>query len=361
MTDRWLEHARRGERLPPADAAALFTRLPLLELGRLADTARRRAHPDGAVTYVVDRNINYTNVCTSKCRFCAFCRDESDSDAYVLDRAAIHAKAAETLALGGSGILLQGGLHPSLPLSHFEDLLQDLRRSFPTLHRHCFSPPEVLHLARGAGLDVETCLRRLMEAGLQSLPGGGAEVLDDRVRQRVSPAKCSADDWLRVMHTAHRLGLPTTATMMFGCGESLRQRIRHLQRIRALQDRTGGFRSFIPWTFQPQATELGRQGQTGTDAVDYLRMLALSRLYLDNVPTIQASWVTQGLKIAQVSLAFGANDIGSVMIEENVVAATGVRFQTTEAELRSVIRGAGFTPVLRNAAHTRLPDRPEPD
>lgn len=353
MSENVLAKALRGERLTVSEAAEFYRETPLLEAGLAADAARRRLHCDDAVTYVVDRNINYTNVCTNRCRFCAFFREADAPDAYVLTREEIFRKVEETLALGGTGILMQGGLHPGLDLPFFESLLLDIRSRY-RIDLHCFSPPEVLYLAEKASLPVDECLRRLVTAGLSSLPGGGAEILDDAVRSRVSPAKCSAAQWMGVMEAAHGIGLKTTATMMFGCGETLEERLHHLDLVRSLQDRTGGFVSFIPWTFQWPRTDLGREGWAEATAVEYLRMVALARVFLDNVPGIQASWVTQGLKVAQVSLRFGANDMGSVMIEENVVAATGTTFRTNEAELCRLIRDAGFVPQRRNNVHGRI-------
>lgn len=350
------EKTLRGERLNREEAARLYEEAPFLDLGRLADAARQRRHPDGVATYVVDRNINYTNICSSRCRFCAFYRDPEAPDAYVLDRESLYAKVAETVALGGSGILLQGGLHPGLDLPWFESLLRDLRDRF-RVDLHCFSPPEILHMAALSGVSTAECLRRLVAAGLTSLPGGGAEILSDPHRRKVSPSKCTTDEWLSVMETAHGLGLKTTATMMFGSGETFADRLAHLDRLRSLQDRTGGFVSFIPWTFQWPNTDLGnREGPFETGGMEYMRMVALSRLYLDNFRTVQASWVTMGLKIAQVALRFGADDLGSVMIEENVVAAAGAVNHATEAELRRLIADAGFTPARRNSVHQRLED-----
>ena len=343
-----------GGRLEKREAAWLFREADWHGLALLADRARQRRHPDGRITYVVDRNINYTNVCSSRCRFCAFFREAGAADAYVLGREEIFRKIEETLAVGGTGILMQGGLHPGLDLPWFEGLLRSIRERY-AIDLHCFSPPEVIHLSQVSGVTVAECLRRLVAAGLSSLPGGGAEVLDDEVRSRVSPHKCTTDQWLHVMETAHGLGLRTTATMMFGCGEELRHRLAHLERIRSLQDRTGGFVSFIPWTFQWPKTDLGRQGWPEATAHEYLRMVALSRLFLDNMPAVQASWVTQGLKVAQVALRFGANDLGSVMLEENVVAATGCTFRTNEAEMRRLIEDAGFIPAKRNNVHQILP------
>lgn len=340
----------RGERLERAAAIRLAEEASLHELGYLADCARRRLLGDRPVTYVVDRNINYTNVCSSRCRFCAFYRDPDAADAYVLEPAAVHRKIEETLAVGGTGILMQGGLHPGLDIRFFETLLRGIRERY-AVDLHCFSPPEIVHIATVSGITLTECLSRLMAAGLGSLPGGGAEILDDTVRGRISPRKCSAAEWLLVMETAHGLGLRTTATMMFGCGENLASRMNHLESLRRLQDRTGGFVAFIPWTFQSARTDLGDEGGPEATAVEYLRFLALSRIYLDNFWSVQSSWVTQGLKIAQVALAFGANDIGSVMLEENVVAATGTVNRTNEAELRRLIRDAGFTPARRNNRH----------
>jgi len=355
MLDRLWHRVDTGERLTKEEFLWAWERTGIHELGLLADKVRRRIHPDGVVTYIIDRNINYTNVCTSRCRFCAFYRESDAADAYVLDKDDIFRKIEETLALGGSGIMMQGGLHPRLRLPYFEDLLRSVRRRY-SIDLHCFSPPEILYISRISDVSVAECLRRLMAAGLDSLPGGGAEILSDDVRRRISPHKCTTAEWLQVMETAHRLGLKTTATMMFGCGESLVQRVAHLELLRSLQDRTGGFVSFIPWTFQWPHTELGQDGWQEVTALEYVRMVAASRLFLDNFFTVQASWVTQGLKVAQVALHYGANDIGSVMIEENVVAATGVTNRTNEQELRHVIAAAGFVPARRNNVHQRLPE-----
>jgi cyclic dehypoxanthinyl futalosine synthase len=344
-----------GGRLDRKEAAWLFREADWHGLAFLADHARQRRHPGGDVTYVVDRNVNYTNVCSSRCRFCAFYREESAPDAYVLEREAIFRKIEETLAVGGTGILMQGGLHPGLDLAWFEALLRAIRERY-AIDLHCFSPPEILYISQVSGVEIEECLRRLIAAGLTSLPGGGAEILDDEIRRQVSPHKCTTAEWLYVMETAHRLDLKTTATMMFGCGEALVHRLRHLELVRSLQDRTGGFVAFIPWTFQWHNTDLGRQGWSEATAHEYLRMVALSRLFLDNMPTIQASWVTQGLKVAQVALRCGANDLGSVMLEENVVAATGCAFRTHEHEMRRLIADAGFIPVKRNNIHQPVAD-----
>lgn len=337
-----IEKVLAGERLSAADALALWD-LDLLSLGRLADRLRRRLHPEPVVTYVVDRNINYTNICLSGCKFCAFFRPPGHPEGYVLDRHTLRRKLEETLTLGGTGILLQGGLNPDLPLAYYEDLVAFVRRF--GLQVHGFSPPEITFLARQSGLPLAEVLRRLIGAGLSSIPGGGAEILVDRVRRAISPNKCTVDEWLEVMQTAHHLGLRTTATMMFGHLETRADRVEHLLRLRDLQDRTGGFTAFIPWTFQPGGTALGG---SAASAMEYLKTLAISRLVLDNFPNLQVSWVTQGAKIAQVALQFGANDFGSTMIEENVVAATGVTFRLSREEITRLITDAGYTPQQRD-------------
>jgi cyclic dehypoxanthinyl futalosine synthase len=331
-----------GERLSRPEALALWD-LDLLTLGRLAGQTRWRLHPEPTVTYVVDRNINYTNICVSGCRFCAFFRPPASPGGFVLDEATLLRKLTETRELGGSGVLLQGGLNPELPLGYYEDLVRTIRGH--GLHVHGFSPPEISFFSGNSGLPIAHVLERLMAAGLGSIPGGGAEILVDRVRQTLSPHKCSAGDWLEVMAAAHRLGLRTTATMMFGHLETPAERTEHLLRIRDLQDDTGGFTAFIPWSFQPTNTSLGGEA---TGSWEYLKTLAISRLVLDNVNNLQVSWVTQGGKIAQVALAFGANDFGSTMIEENVVAAAGVTFRLSENEIKHLITSAGYAPQRRD-------------
>lgn len=330
-------------------AAAIIERLDrgrLLELGREADAVRQALHPEDVATYVVDRNINYTNVCASQCRFCAFWRPLGHPEAYVLTREELGRKVEEMLALGGTQVLLQGGLHPELRLDFYTGLLRFLKQRYP-IHLHCFSPPEIVHLARLEGLSVGECLRALREAGLDSIPGGGAEVLSDEVRQRVSPRKCTKGEWLDVMREAHRQGMRTTATMVFGLGEEPRHLAEHLLAVRDLQEETGGFTAFIPWTFQPGNTALaGTVRPLGGHA--YLRMLAVSRVALDNIPNVQASWVTQGGKLAQVALRFGANDLGSTMIEENVVRAAGVTFRLPREEIVRLIEDAGFAARQRD-------------
>lgn len=341
-----LDETLRGRRLSAEDGLRLLVAPDLPALAEAADAASRRRHPEPYRTYNIDRNINYTNVCTSRCRFCAFWRPGEDHQAFVIDRPTLFEKIRETLALGGDQILLQGGMHPDLPLAWYEELLADVRREFPPVNIHGFSPPEIQHLATLTGQSVETVLRRLQAAGLGSLPGGGAEILVDRVRQVVSPCKATADQWLDVCRTWHRLGGRGSATMMFGHLETPAERIEHLDRLRQLQDETGGFTAFICWTFQPGNTELAQQRKLG--AFEYLKMLAVSRLYLDNFANLQASWVTQGLGVGQMALRYGANDMGSLMIEENVVAAAGTSFRTSEAEIRRAIAEAGYQPRRRD-------------
>ncbi len=335
-------------------ALDLFASDDLIGIGMEADAVRRRLHPEGVVTYIIDRNINYTNVCTEYCSFCAFYRPYGHAESYVLSKEVIFEKIQETVDLGGTGILMQGGLHPNLKIEWYEDLLRSIKRRFPQIWLHCFSSPEILNIAQLSRLSLRDTIARLRDAGLDSIPGGGAEILDDDVRRRIARLKCSTQEWLEVHRTAHRLGMRTTATMMFGCGETIEQRINHLEVIRRLQEETGGFTAFIPWTFQPENTSLGRSVKQEATAVEYLQTLAISRLYLDNILNIQSSWVTQGLKTCQIGLRFGANDVGSVMIEENVVAAAGARNRATEEELRRIIRDAGFIPKQRDTLYRRL-------
>jgi cyclic dehypoxanthinyl futalosine synthase len=339
------------DRLSDREALELLEHGDVLELGAAADDVRRRLHPLGEVTFIVDRNINYTDYCVSGCRFCAFYKTPGSGEGYLLATADIHGKIEETLALGGTAIMMQGGLSPDLDISWFEEVFAGIKARFPQVHLHCLSPPEIVHVARQSDLTVGETLRRLQTAGLDSLPGGGAEVLVDRVRQAISPHKIATDEWLDVMRVAHGLGMPATATMMFGSIDTAAERVEHLRRIRDLQDETGGFTAFIPWSFQAGHTAL--EGETvQATGVDYLMTLAVSRLYLDNVPHIQASWVTQGLKLGQVALRFGADDLGSTMIEENVVAATGLRVQVNRADLVHAIRAAGFVPAQRRTDYT---------
>ncbi|MCL7489205.1 MAG: dehypoxanthine futalosine cyclase [Desulfobulbaceae bacterium] len=340
-----------GSRISGDEFLELAQSSDLYLLGFLADAVRRRLHPEPLVTYVIDRNINYTDICISACKFCAFFKAPEDGNGSILTNEELARKILETKSLGGTQILLQGGLHPDKPLEFYEDMLRFMKSM--DIHIHGFSPPEVCHFAQLSGLTIREVLQRLISAGLDSIPGGGAEILTDRVRQKLAPRKCSADRWIEVMEEAHNLGLRTTATMMFGHIETMEERLEHLQRIRDLQDRTSGFTAFIPWPFQPDNTVLAA-GETieKETAFGYLKMLALSRIFLDNVANIQASWVTQGPKIAQLSLFFGANDFGSTMIEENVVAAAGVHFRLSEDEIRKLVHDAGFEPRQRLMDYT---------
>jgi cyclic dehypoxanthinyl futalosine synthase len=342
-----------GERLSGEEGALLLREADLLELGELADAVRWRLHPEPVVTYIIDRNINYTNVCTAQCAFCAFYRDLPSKDGYVLDKQELGQKIEETIALGGRQILLQGGLHPDLGIEFYEELFRWMKATWPQLWIHGLSPAEVKHIEKVSRLTTEEALRRLMAAGLDSIPGGGAEILSDRVRHAIGIAKGTTADWLSVMEHAHRLGMRTTATMMFGHLETLEERIDHLLHLRELQDRTGGFTAFIAWTFQPQNTAIGGEELS---SFQYLRTLAVARVLLDNFPNVQASWVTQGGKIGQVSLRFGANDFGSLMIEENVVSAAGAHFRLTEAQIARAIQDAGFVPKRRTMQYEIVGD-----
>ncbi|MBQ9407649.1 MAG: dehypoxanthine futalosine cyclase [Desulfovibrio sp.] len=345
-----------GQRLDRIAAEALYFRADLHTLAHLAHTVRLRLHPEPVVTYVGDRNINYSNICVCGCRFCAFFRAPGQAGGYVISRDEMARKIDETLALGGTQILLQGGHHPDLPLEWYEDLLRWMRATWPSLHIHAFSPPEIFFWSRKFGLSVTEVLRRLKDAGLHSVPGGGAEILETSVRAKVSPNKCTAEQWLQVMEEAHHLGMRTTATMMFGHEEEPRHRLDHLFAIRELQDRTHGFTAFIPWTFQPAHTRIS---VAPLPAPAYLRLLAVARLVLDNVDNIQASWVTMGPQVAQLALFYGANDFGSLMIEENVVAAAGVSFHMSRSDIHKVIRAAGFTPLQRSMDYRPVNPQPE--
>jgi cyclic dehypoxanthinyl futalosine synthase len=358
MTGRLVDGAVRrvldGGRLDAAEALALYTDLPTHRLGQLADAARAARHPDRVVTYIIDRNVNYTNVCVARCNFCAFYREVGAGDGYVLGFDEIFAKIDETLAVGGVQLLLQGGHNPDLPLAWYEDLFGAVKARYPDFKLHALSPPEVIHLSRLSQLPPRTIIDRLVSAGLDSIPGGGAEILVDRVRKGLNCyGKATATEWIDVMRHAHEAGLRTTATMMYGTVERLDERIEHLLRLRELQDETGGFTAFITWSFQPSNTELGGVGATG---VDYLRTLALARLVLDNFDNLQASWVTQGGKVGQLSLAYGANDMGSVMIEENVVRAAGAAYCMDEVEIVRNIEDAGFVPKRRDMQYGVLGD-----
>ncbi len=346
-----IEKVLAGGRIDGDEFLCLAEKADLHQLGFLAESIRKRFHPEPVVTYVIDRNINYTDICISACKFCAFFKAPEDKEGTLLSNRELGQKIRETQELGGTQILLQGGLHPDKPLSYYEDMLRFMKST--GIHVHGFSPPEICHFAELSGLETKTVLKRLIAAGLDSMPGGGAEILTDRVRLMLAPRKCSADRWIEVMEEAHNLGMRTTATMMFGHVETMEERLEHLQRLRDLQDRTGGFTAFIPWPFQPDNTALATTVPiVKTSGYSYLRMLALSRIFLDNFDNIQASWVTQGPKIAQISLFFGANDFGSTMIEENVVAAAGVHFRLSEEEIRRLVEDAGFEPRQRLMDYT---------
>ena len=342
-----LDKALDGERLTAEDCTALLESKDFVRIGLAAHEMRMRKNPTDVVTYIIDRNINYTNVCNVVCTFCAFYRRPGKPDTYVHSIEEIEKRIDETIALGGTGVLMQGGLHPDFNIEWYEDLLRTLKAKYPTFQLHCFSPPEIHNISLISKLDYVTIMQRLKDAGLNSMPGGGGEILDDEVRARVS-TKCTTQQWLDVMRAAHQVGLRTTATMMFGIGDKIEHRVRHLQRIRDVQDETGGFTAFIPWTFQRENTALGRKITEEPTGIDYLQMLAVSRLFLDNVKHIQASWLTQGLKLGQTSLRFGADDMGSIMIEENVVSAAGAHNEANESELCYQIREAGFTPQQRD-------------
>src|SRR5688500_15256608 len=336
----------RGGRVTADEALELYRRAPTHLLGSLADGIRARRHPDRIVTYIIDRNVNYTNVCVARCNFCAFYRPVGASDGYVLGFEEIFRKIDETIAVGGNQLLLQGGHNPDLPIQWYEDLFRAVKARYPEFKLHALSPPEVLHISRLNQLPVPVVIERLVAAGLDSIPGGGAEILVDRVRRLLNCySKASSDEWLDVMSQAHRAGLRTTATMMYGTVETEEERIEHMMRLREVQDETGGFTAFITWSYQPEHTEHGGYEATG---VDYLRTLALSRIILDNFDNMQASWVTQGGKVGQLSLAFGANDMGSVMIEENVVRAAGASYCMDEVEIVANVEDAGFVPKRRN-------------
>jgi cyclic dehypoxanthinyl futalosine synthase len=335
-----------GTRLTPETALSLYQDAPTTLLGRLADGVRRAKHPEGAVTYIIDRNVNYTNVCVARCRFCAFYRPVGSSEGYTLGFEEIHAKIEETIRLGGGQLLLQGGHNPDLPIEWYEDLFRSVKARYPDFRLHALSPPEVIHISRLSQLAVPAVIDRLVAAGLDSIPGGGAEILVDRVRRILNCYnKATADEWLDVMRYAHRAGLRTTATMMYGTVETMEERLEHLFRLRDLQDETGGFTAFIAWSYQPLHTELGGTEATG---IEYLRTLSIARLVLDNFDNLQSSWVTQGGKVGQLSLAYGANDMGSVMIEENVVRAAGAEYCMDEYEVVRNIESAGFVPRRRN-------------
>ncbi len=354
MIEQLARKVSDGERLDRGEALELYSRAPTHLLGRLADSVRARKHPQPIVTYIIDRNVNYTNVCVARCNFCAFYRPVGSSEGYVLGFDEIFRKIDETIAVGGNQLLLQGGHNPDLPIAWYEDLFRAVKGRYPSFKLHALSPPEVLHISRLNQVPVATVVERLVAAGLDSIPGGGAEILVDRVRKLLNCySKASADEWLDVMRTAHRAGLRSTATMMYGTVETDEERIEHMMRLRELQDETGGFTAFITWSYQPEHTERGGVEATG---VDYLRTLATARIVLDNFDNLQASWVTQGGKVGQLSLAYGANDMGSVMIEENVVRAAGASYCMDEVEIVTNIEDAGFVPKRRNMHYEILGD-----
>ena len=346
MVAKLLDKAVAGERLSTAEGLELLESHDLAALGRAADAVSRRLHPESYRTYNVDRNINYTNICTAVCDFCAFYRGPGDPEGYVLPREELLDKIDKTVALGGNQILMQGGLHPKYPLEWYEELLRDIKARHPQLNVHGFSPPELHHFTKVSKLPIRAVLERLKAAGLGSIPGGGAEILVDRVRTEITRGKVMTDDWLNVMRVWHELGGISTATMMFGHAETLAERVEHLERLRQLQDETGGFTAFICWTFQPDNTDMADTPPSG--AFDYLKTQALSRLYLDNISNIQSSWVTQGLRIGQLALLFGANDMGSLMIEENVVAEAGTVHFLSLDEIRAAISELGYEPRQRD-------------
>lgn len=343
-----------GKRLTQEDALVLLESNALAKIGKAANEICLRKHPESHRTYNIDRNINYTNICTAVCDFCAFYRTPKSNEGYVLPRAELLDKVRETVELGGNQILMQGGLHPSFTLDWYEELLRDIRSNFPSINIHGFSPPELHHFTKINKLPIRTVLERLKEAGLGSIPGGGAEILVDRVRSEITRGKVMSDDWLNVMRVWHELGGVSTVTMMFGHVESLAERIEHLERVRQLQDETGGFTAFICWTFQPEHTQLSHIPPTGS--FEYLKTQAVSRLYLDNIPNIQSSWVTQGLKIGQLALSYGANDMGSLMLEENVVAEAGTVHFLTLDQIRSAIEEYGYAARQRDVRY-HLVDR----
>lgn len=334
-------------RINERDGIELLKHGDAIELGRLADAKRRELFGD-TVTFIVDRNINYTNVCKNECKFCAFFRRKEHKDAYLLTYDEILAKVKETVAAGGTQVMIQGGLYPDLGLEYYEKMLRLIRDKFPSITIHSFTATEIQYFAQQAGISVLDTLKRLQEAGLASLPGGGAEILVDEVRKRVSPKKIMTDDWLKVMECAHSIGMESTATMVIGLGETMAQRIEHMEKIRQLQDKTGGFRAFITWTYQPGNTELGGKKTSGWD---YMKTLALSRLYMDNIKHIQGSWVTQGERIGQLTLGFGGDDLGSIMLEENVVRAAGTSYDMSINKMVNMIRGAGRKPAQRNTKY----------
>src|SRR5215218_1903768 len=349
-----LEKALDGERISDEEALTLLESRDLVAIGRAANEIRNRKADPGRITFIIDRNLNYTNICYTDCDFCAFYRRPGDTrEGYLLPKPVIFKKIEETLALGGTALLMQGGHHPDLGIDYYEDLFRSIKARYP-IHLHALSPPEVQHIARRSRLTIPQTLSRLRDAGLDSLPGGGAEILVDRVRDVIAPKKTKTAEWLGVMRDAHELGISTTATMMYGHVETLEERVEHLRKIRELQDETRGFRAFISWTFQPDGTRLAPSVHHYPTSLEYLLTQAVSRIYLDNVDHIQSSWVTQGLKVGQVALGFGADDMGSVMIEENVVSAAGTTHRATTDDFVRLIKALGKTPVQRDTLYREV-------
>jgi len=355
-----LKYVLDGERLTDADALTLMQSRDLVAIGAAANEIRNRKANPGEVTYIVDRNINYSNVCVTDCNFCAFYRKPGDErEGYVLPKRIIFAKIEETIAVGGTGALMQGGHNPDLGIEWYEDIFRSIKERYPKFHLHALSPPEVTFISRRAHLSIADTISRLRDAGLDSIPGGGGEILVDRVRQILAPKKTKSEEWLEVMRQAHRQGMTTSATMMYGHVETLEERVEHMRKIRALQDEVPGFRAFISWTFQPDNTVLGESVKETPTSFEYLLVQAISRLYLDNVPHIQSSWVTQGMKIGQVALHFGADDLGSIMLEENVVSSAGTTYRATSEDFCRVIRNAGYKPIQRDTYYRVVNDNPE--
>jgi cyclic dehypoxanthinyl futalosine synthase len=348
-----LDKALAGERISSEEATVLLESNDFVRLGLAAHEIRMQKNPTDIVTYIIDRNINYTNVCNVVCTFCAFYRRPGKPETYVHSIEEICKRIDETIALGGTGVLMQGGLHPDFNIEWYENLLSTLHAKYPKFQLHCFSPPEIHNIHLISKLDYVTIMQRLKDAGLNSMPGGGGEILDDEVRKRVS-TKCNTEEWLDVMRAVHKVGLKSTATMMFGIGDNVSHRIRHLQRVRDVQDETGGFTAFIPWTFQRENTALGRKITEEPTGIDYLKMLAVSRIFFDNIQHIQSSWLTQGIRLGQAALRFGADDMGSIMIEENVVSAAGANNEANEKDLRYQISEAGFIPQQRDILYNYI-------
>jgi cyclic dehypoxanthinyl futalosine synthase len=348
-----LDKALNGERISAEDATILLESNDFVRIGLAAHEIRMRKNPTDVVTYIIDRNINYTNVCNVVCTFCAFYRRPGKPETYVHSIEEICSRIDETIELGGTGVLMQGGLHPDFNIEWYENLLSTLHAKYPKFQLHCFSPPEIHNISKISKLDYVTIMQRLKDAGLNSMPGGGGEILDDEVRLRVS-TKCNTQEWLDVMRAVHKVGLKSTATMMFGIGDNVSHRVKHLQRVRDVQDETGGFTAFIPWTFQRENTALGRKITEEPTGIDYLKMLAVSRIFFDNIEHIQASWLTQGIRLGQASLRFGADDMGSIMIEENVVSAAGANNEANEKDLRYQISEAGFIPQQRDILYNYI-------